>query len=157
VCDIVARLPQVRRPAAEQLIMTADETVELLIKWMRDPEVPHGVRAKIAQDLADRASLATAQVHKIIPTTEDPVVVAIFWEAAERPGQFGGTADDGDHDVFDAEIGASRGLSQRHATADPRGMINGDRLGPSTFSLACFADLSATYASPARAARGRAR
>jgi hypothetical protein len=51
VCDIVARLPQVRRPATERLIMTADEAVELLIKWMRDPEVSHGVRAKIAQDL----------------------------------------------------------------------------------------------------------
>jgi hypothetical protein len=29
--------PQVRRRAAQRLVMTADEAVGLLIKWMRDP------------------------------------------------------------------------------------------------------------------------
>src|SRR4030095_10734687 len=66
--------PQGRRRAAERLLMTGDEAVELLIKWMRDEEVPYGVRAKIAQDIADRAGLAATQVHQIVPSTEDPVL-----------------------------------------------------------------------------------
>jgi hypothetical protein len=75
VCDQHgAAAPQVRRRAAERLIMTGDEAVELLIKWMRDEEVPYGVRAKIGQDIADRAGLAATQVHQIVPSTEDPVL-----------------------------------------------------------------------------------
>src|SRR5437762_2310252 len=85
---------QVRRRAAERLGMTADEAVGLLHKWMRDPEVPFGVRAKIAQDLLDRAGLIATQVHQIIPTTEDPVMrffEGAFsdpsnWEANPPPG-----------------------------------------------------------------------
>jgi hypothetical protein len=76
--------PQVRRRAAERLIMHADEAVELLLKWMRDPEVPHGVRAKIAQDIADRAGLAATQVHQILPSTEDPVIRFFEGIAADR-------------------------------------------------------------------------
>jgi hypothetical protein len=75
VCDQHgAPAPQVRHRAAERLIMTGDEAVELPIKWMRDEEVPYGVRAKIAQDIADRAGLAATQVHQIVPSTEDPVL-----------------------------------------------------------------------------------
>jgi hypothetical protein len=66
--------PQVRRRAAERLIMTADQAVELLIKWMHDEEVPYGVRAKIAQDIADRAGLAATQIHQIVSSPEDPVL-----------------------------------------------------------------------------------
>src|SRR5215217_1652642 len=40
--------PQVRRRAAERLIMTADRAAENLVKMMEDTEVPFGVRAKIA-------------------------------------------------------------------------------------------------------------
>jgi hypothetical protein len=63
-----------KQEPTERLIMTGDEAVELLIKWMRDEEVPYGVRAKIAQDIADRAGLAATQVHQIVPSTEDPVL-----------------------------------------------------------------------------------
>jgi hypothetical protein len=49
--------PQVRRRAAERLIMTADQAAQMLVEMMEDREVPFGVRAKIAQDLLDRASL----------------------------------------------------------------------------------------------------
>jgi hypothetical protein len=66
--------PQVRRRAAEQLIMTADQAAQMLVKMTEDTEVPFGVRAKIAQDLLDRAGLIATQVHQIIPTTEDPVL-----------------------------------------------------------------------------------
>jgi hypothetical protein len=52
----------------------------MLVRMMEDTEVPFGVRAKIAQDLLDRAGLVAAQVHKIIPTTEDPVMR--FFEGA---------------------------------------------------------------------------
>jgi hypothetical protein len=73
--------PHVRRRAAERLIMTADRAAQMLIKMMEDSEVPFGVRAKIAQDLLDRAGLAATQVHKIIvPSTEDPVIA--FFEGA---------------------------------------------------------------------------
>jgi hypothetical protein len=66
--------PQVRRRAAERLIMNADEAALMLVKMMEDREVPFGVRAKIAQDLLDRAGLIATQVHQIIPTTEDPIM-----------------------------------------------------------------------------------
>jgi hypothetical protein len=41
---------------------------------MEDSEVPFGVRAKIAQDLLDRAGVIATQVHQIIPMTEDPIM-----------------------------------------------------------------------------------
>ena len=72
--------PQVRRRAAERLIMTADQAAQMLVRMMEDTEVPFGVRAKIAQDLLDRGGLVAAQVHKIVPTTEDPVMR--FFEGA---------------------------------------------------------------------------
>jgi hypothetical protein len=59
---------QVRRRAGERLVMTADQAAQMLVKMMEDTEVPFGVRAKIAQDLLDRAGLIAAQVHQIIPT-----------------------------------------------------------------------------------------
>ena len=72
--------PQVRRRAAERLIMTADQAAQMLVRMIEDTEVPFGVRAKIAQDLLDRAGLIATQVHQIIPTTEDPVMR--FFEGA---------------------------------------------------------------------------
>jgi hypothetical protein len=72
--------PQVRRRAAERLIMTADQAAQMLVKMMEDTGVPFGVRAKIAQDLLDRAGLVAAQVHQIVPTTEDPLMR--FFEGA---------------------------------------------------------------------------
>jgi hypothetical protein len=66
--------PQVRRRAAERLVMTADQAAQMLVRMMEDTEVPFGVRAKIAQDLLDRAGLIATQVHQIIPTTEDPIM-----------------------------------------------------------------------------------
>src|SRR5215212_1973918 len=72
--------PQVRRRAAERLIMTADAATKMLVRMMEDSEVPFGVRAKIAQDLLDRAGLAATQVHKIIPMSQDPVMR--FFEGA---------------------------------------------------------------------------
>ena len=42
--------------------------------------MPFGVRAKIAQDLLDRAGLIATQVHKIVPTAEDPIMR--FFEGA---------------------------------------------------------------------------
>ena len=75
MCDLHGgAAPQVRRGAAERLIMTADQVAQLLVRMMEDTEVPFGVRAKIAQDLLDRASLIATQVHLIVPTTEDPIM-----------------------------------------------------------------------------------
>jgi hypothetical protein len=54
--------------------MTADHAAQMLVRMMQDTEVPFGVRAKIAQDLLDRAGLIATQVHQIIPMTEDPVM-----------------------------------------------------------------------------------
>jgi hypothetical protein len=66
--------PQVRRRAAERLIMSADHVSRKLLEWLDDPEVPYRVRAEIAHDVLDRAGLIAAQVHQIIPTTEDPIM-----------------------------------------------------------------------------------
>jgi hypothetical protein len=60
--------------------MTADEAAQMLVRMMEDAEVPCGVRAKIAQDLLDRAGLIATQVHQIVPTTEDPITR--FFEGA---------------------------------------------------------------------------
>ena len=96
VCDQHgAAAPQVRRRAAERLIMNADQAAQMLVKMMEDREVPFGVRAKIAQDLLDRAGLVAAQVHKIVPMTDDPVI-AFFegllsdpsnWEENPQPAR----------------------------------------------------------------------
>jgi hypothetical protein len=72
--------PQVRKRAAERLIMSGDHVSQKLLEWLDDPEVPYRVRAEIAQDVLDRAGLIATQVHQIIPTTEDPVMR--FFEGA---------------------------------------------------------------------------
>lgn len=64
---------QVQRRAAERMRMAADQMLDRLMKMVDDPLVADGVRAKIAQDLLDRAGLAATQVHKVVPATEDPV------------------------------------------------------------------------------------
>jgi hypothetical protein len=79
--------PQVRRRAAERLIMTADRAAENLVRMMEDTEVPFGVRAKIAQDLLDRAGVIATQVHQIIPMTEDPIM-RLFEEAFSDPSNW---------------------------------------------------------------------
>ena len=76
--------PQVRRRAAERLIMTADQAAQMLVRMMEDTEVPFGVRAKIAQDLLDRAGLIATQVHQIIPMTEDPIMRFFEGRSATR-------------------------------------------------------------------------
>jgi hypothetical protein len=88
--SVVCRLhggaaPQVRKRAAERLIMSADEASKLLLKMMNDPATPYGVRAKIAQDMLDCAGLAAAQVHKIVPVDADPVL-AFFEGVLEQDG-----------------------------------------------------------------------
>jgi hypothetical protein len=79
--------PQVRKRAAERLVMTADQAAQMLVKMMEDTEVPFGVRAKIAQDLLDRAGLVAAQVHQIVPAMEDPIM-RFFEEAFSDPNNW---------------------------------------------------------------------
>ncbi len=67
--------------------MTADQAAQMLVRMMEDREVPFGVRAKIAQDLLDRAGLIATQVYQIIPTTEDPVM-RFFEEAFSDPNNW---------------------------------------------------------------------
>jgi hypothetical protein len=65
--------PQVRRRAAARIMNAADRAIEKIIEFMDDEDAPRGVRLKAAQDIADRAALAQAQVIKVIPGEEDPV------------------------------------------------------------------------------------
>jgi hypothetical protein len=67
--------------------MTADRAAENLVRMMEDTEVPFGVRAKIAQDVLDRAGLIAAQVHQIIPMTEDPIM-RFFEDAFSDPSSW---------------------------------------------------------------------
>jgi hypothetical protein len=46
--------------------------------------VPHGVRAKIARDIADRAGLASTQVIKVAASEDDPVLT-FFRDAFNDP------------------------------------------------------------------------
>ena len=74
VCEVHGGLaPQVRRRAAERLLVTADEAIQVIMSFISDPTVPAGVRLKAAQDIADRAGLAGVQMHQIIPVEEDPL------------------------------------------------------------------------------------
>jgi hypothetical protein len=54
--------------------MSADHASQKLLEWLDDPEVPYRVRAEIARDMLDRAGLAAAQLHKIVPMDADPVI-----------------------------------------------------------------------------------
>src|SRR5512133_3009009 len=78
--------PQVRRRAAERLIMTADQAAQTLVRMMEDRHVPFGVRAKIAQDLLDRAGLVAMQIHQIVPMTEDSIMR--FFEGFSDPNNW---------------------------------------------------------------------
>lgn len=74
VCDKHGgKAPQVIRRAAERVQFTADDAARNLVAWMNDPAVEMRERVKIAHDLMDRAGLAAAQVHKVMPITEDPI------------------------------------------------------------------------------------
>jgi hypothetical protein len=90
--SVVCRLhggaaPQVRKRAAERLIMSADHASQKLLEWLDDPEVPYRVRAEIAQDLLDRAGLASTQAIKIVPAEYDPVL-RFFKEAFSDPNNW---------------------------------------------------------------------
>jgi hypothetical protein len=86
VCEIHGGLaPQVRRRAAERVLLSADEAIQVIKSFVGDPTVPAGVRLKAAQDLADRAGLAAAQVHKILSVDADPVL-AFFEGILEQDG-----------------------------------------------------------------------
>ena len=78
---------QGRRRAAERLIITANQATQMLVTMMEDTEVPFGVRAKIAQDLLDRAGLIATHVHKIIPTAED-TIIRFFADAFNDPNNW---------------------------------------------------------------------
>jgi hypothetical protein len=79
--------PQVRKRAAERLIMSADHASQKLLEWLDDPEVPYRVRAEVAQDLLDRAGLASTQAIKIVPAEDDPVM-RFFEEAFSDPNNW---------------------------------------------------------------------
>jgi hypothetical protein len=86
--------PQVRRRAAERVLLNADEAIQVIKSFISDPTVPAGVRLKTAQDLADRAGLAATQLHKIIPSNEDPVI-AFFEGLLSDPGALVDTSPPG--------------------------------------------------------------
>lgn len=75
---------QVRKRAAERILFTADEAAAKLVEWMNDETVDKRERVKIAQDLLDRNGIVSAQVHKILPITDDPVE-ALFKSIVEDP------------------------------------------------------------------------
>jgi hypothetical protein len=74
----------VRRRAAERIAFTADDAARNLVDWMNDPSVDMRERVKITQDLLDRAGLAAAQVHKVMPIAEDPIE-ALFKSILDDP------------------------------------------------------------------------
>jgi hypothetical protein len=107
--------PQVRRRAAERLIMTADQAAQMLVRMMEDTGVPFGVRAKVAQDLLDRAGLVAAQVHKIVPTTEDPIM-RFFEGAFSDPSNWESSAQPDPTPAIESYATGSR--SRRDAEAE---------------------------------------
>jgi hypothetical protein len=69
-----AAADQVRKRAAERLVVSADHAAQKLVEWLDDPEVPYRVRAEIARDMLDRVGLGAAQLHKIVPVDADPLL-----------------------------------------------------------------------------------
>jgi hypothetical protein len=121
VCDQHgAAAPQVRRRAAERLIMTADQAAQMLVRMMEDREVPFGVRAKIAQDLLDRAGLVAMQIHQIVPTTEDPVM-RFFEGALQRPEQLGAQPTAARSDASDRELRDQQSFPSRRRVSGALG------------------------------------
>lgn len=147
VCDQHgAAAGQVRRRAAERIAVTADEAAQRLAAWMDDSSVPFQVRAKIAQDLLDRAGLGAAQVHKIMPITEDPIE-ALFKSILGDPDGLlapvsgpialpvGGSPSDGsqvaleDSDLIGSPMPpAADGLPRRNPTIPPKHIREGLKL-----------------------------
>ena len=118
--------PQVRRRAAERLIMTADYAAQMLVRMMEDTEVPFGVRAKIAQDLLDRAGVVATQVHQIVPTTEDPVM-RFFEEAFSDPSNWESNTPEPDpHPAIDSSASSS---GYRH-DAEPEEILEAEIVEP---------------------------
>ena len=118
--------PQVRRRAAERLIMTADQAAQMLVRMMEDTEVPFGVRAKIAQDLLDRAGVVATQVHQIVPTTEDPVM-RFFEEAFSDPSNWESNTPEPDpHAAIDGSASSS---GYRH-DAEPEEILEAEIVEP---------------------------
>lgn len=65
--------PQVRARAAARIGNAADEMVKRLFAMLDEPETPHAVRAKIMQDILDRAGLNAVEKHMIGVGELDPV------------------------------------------------------------------------------------
>jgi hypothetical protein len=117
--------PQVCRRAAERLIMTADQAAQMLVRMMEDTEVPFGVRAKIAQDLLDRAGLVATQVHQIVPTTEDPMM-RFFEGAFSDPSNWESNPQPDPTPAIESYATSSR---RRH-DADPEEIVEADIAQP---------------------------
>lgn len=105
---------------AERLVMTADEAVGLLIQWMRDPEVPHGVRAKIAEDIADRAGLGSTQVIKVVGTEDDPIM-RFFRDALNDPTALEAAPPPATHQPAIEAYAIGPPTTRRRARGDLRG------------------------------------
>lgn len=75
--------PQVKKRAAERILMAADDAASRLVKWMADDSVPIGERRKIAEGLLDRAGLAAGKAHDVTVTHkfEDTLKnVVVVWD-----------------------------------------------------------------------------
>ena len=84
----------------------------MLVRMMEDWEVPFGVRAKIAQDLLDRAGLIATQVHKIVPKTED-TIMRFFEGALSDPSKWMSSPQPDPTDASDRELRDQQPLSSR--------------------------------------------
>ncbi len=117
--------PQVRRRAAERLIMTADQAAQMLVRMMEDTEVPFGVRAKIAQDLLDRAGLASTQAIKIVPA-EDDAVMRFFSGLLDDPSALVSTSQPDPTPAIESYAAGSR---YRH-DAEPEEIVEAEIVEP---------------------------
>ena len=92
---------------------------------MEDAQVPFGVRAKIAQDLLDRAGLVAAQVHKIVPTTEDPVL-RFFEGAFSDPSNWVSNPQSDPTPAIESDATSSRD----HHDAEPEQIVEAEIVEP---------------------------
>lgn len=87
VCDKHgARLPTVQAAAAQRIGESARDMVDLLLKWVNDPEVDMKERVRIAQDMLDRSGHGATSKHLHGVVTGGDPLDQLFMDLLSTPG-----------------------------------------------------------------------
>lgn len=133
--------PHVQAVAAARIGNAADQMAALLIEWANDPDVEVRERAKIAQDLLDRAGLNATEKHIVGVGPIDPVE-ALFKTILNDPNGLAPAQpilgepspqalawnraaldDDEPADIVDAEVVAETRVTESMSSKPPKHIL----------------------------------